>query len=115
MENPSLLLHLQPVPAQALSLPDHLFFAPHLAISKLFFRPLDCLSTFSTFRVSSHRSFLSSTCPCASFIPREMVLPKGEERAVQLAREAVELVDAGHREVRRSNFFSPTPGHKDVY
>lgn len=26
----------------------------------------------------------------------------GEERAVHLAREAVELVDAGHREVRDS-------------
>ena len=28
-----------------------------------------------------------------------MVHAKGEERAVNLAREAVELVDAGHREV----------------
>lgn len=28
-----------------------------------------------------------------------MVHPTGEERAVHLAREAVELVDAGHREV----------------
>lgn len=31
-----------------------------------------------------------------------MALPKGEERAVHLAREAVELVDAGHREVRHA-------------
>lgn len=29
-----------------------------------------------------------------------MVQATGEERAVHLAREAVELVDAGHREVR---------------
>ncbi|KAJ6113208.1 UNC-45/Ring assembly protein 3 [Penicillium capsulatum] len=32
-----------------------------------------------------------------------MVLPKGEERAVHLAREAVELVDAGHREAASRN------------
>ena len=31
-----------------------------------------------------------------------MVQATGEERAVHLAREAVELVDAGHREVRDS-------------
>ena len=29
-----------------------------------------------------------------------MVQASGEERAAHLAREAVELVDAGHREVR---------------
>jgi hypothetical protein len=29
-----------------------------------------------------------------------MVQATGEERAAHLAREAVELVDAGHREVR---------------
>lgn len=35
-----------------------------------------------------------------------MVQAKGEERAVVLAREAVELVDAGHREVCTvQNFF----------
>jgi hypothetical protein len=31
-----------------------------------------------------------------------MVQATGEERAVHLAREAVELVDAGHREVRNA-------------
>lgn len=36
-----------------------------------------------------------------------MALPKGEERAVHLAREAVELVDAGHREVRDA--LGPSP------
>lgn len=40
-------------------------------------------------------------------ITRDMVQTKSEERAVLLAREAVELVDAGHREVRHAqNFFS---------
>lgn len=45
-----------------------------------------------------------------------MVQATGEERAVHLAREAVELVDAGHREVRnnpsafRTRFIATFPG-----
>jgi hypothetical protein len=34
-----------------------------------------------------------------------MVHSTGEERAVHLTREAVELVDAGHREVRVTPLF----------
>lgn len=39
-----------------------------------------------------------------------MVQATGEERAVHLAREAVELVDAGHREVRDRYLERPSGG-----
>jgi hypothetical protein len=37
---------------------------------------------------------------CGSTVVSEMVDSKIEDRAIKLSREAVELIDAGHKEVR---------------